>query len=401
MYTDPTQRASFHSIPRSASCPEMSIYRDEYARISISRKRAYSENCERFSSSSTLTLNRCQSDGELRRIDKEKTFGDSGSLFQTNDVLSNVLSALHTIRPSVNDDVHSCLEMYNGDEEQYNSSYEWTWDGSNFEQINNCTKNETKRNSVSSIFRNNFGSDTQNSSFMSKFNPFKDRISSQESRRGSVMSQDRKAQKYLENTSSGRESRVSLSQFTCDNMELLEKTSIADLIRAVDGTQPNTNPSSKTPLLEEYRDNLKPISEAIVPRRGSLRPTHDYTTIFVSSQHMKPLNPSRVSASPVNPISLTTPKRTTRRIRSTSSSIPTVQEHYASDESMAMLYRTMSLRPTTTKQRSVGSIEAIPEMPMITLQPPNVSRRDLLWHPEYQDKATLRNELRRKRTDSK
>ncbi|XP_037032476.1 open rectifier potassium channel protein 1-like isoform X4 [Bradysia coprophila] len=391
MYTNPTERASLHSIPRSASCPEISIYRDEYARVSTSRKRAYSENCERFSNSSTLTLNRSQSDGELSRIDKEKTFRDSGSLFQTNDLISNVLNALGSIRPSVNEDVHSCLEMYSGEPVQTDGSYEWTWDGSN---------------SIGSIFRNQSESemhlDTQNRSFMNKFNPFKDRVLSQESRRCSVASQDSNPQKYLDNTSRGRESLVSMSQFTCENMELLQTTSIADLIRAVEGTQPKMNVSPETPLLAEYKEKstLKTGTIGSTPglRRGSLRPTHDYTTIFVSSQNMKPPNPSR---GPNNSTSIITPKRTTRRIRSTSSSIPTVQEHYALNQSMSTLHRTMSLRPTALKQRNVGSIGAIQEMPMITLQPPNVSRRDLLWHPEYQDKVSLQNELRRKRADSK
>lgn len=424
VYTDSTTKQTFNLLPRSSSCPEVSAYRKEH--LVTSRKRAYSENCGQFRQSSTGTLNRSQSDGDLSRIDREKTFEGSGSLFETKDLLSNVLTALGSIKP-INEDVQSCLELgtYSVVHEQADSSYEWTWDGSNSNQMNEYMKNKAK-NPITSIFPTKLESrdssektlkiqvdsetqtETRKRSFMSKINPFTDRSASQESRKYSVTSQDNNADKYLENTSKGRESRISLSQLTCENMELLQKTSIADLIRAVEGVQTNSNVSPETPLLEEYKESSKIKIGTNVPakglRRGSLRPTHDYTTIFIS-QNMNRHSSSNLNRDstvvsksfPANPSSMTTPKRTTRRVRSTSSSIPTVQEHDSNIQSLSMLHRTLSLRPAPM---NTGTIS---RMPMITVQAPNVLRRNLLWHPEYPDgnESTWNNKTRRKRADSR
>lgn len=377
-----------------------------------------------------MTLNRSQSDGDLSRIDREKTFEGSESLFGTKDLLSNVLTALGSIRP-INENVQSCLELgtYRGLQEQPDSAYEWTWDGNDSYQIKEYMKNRTKKNPITSMFPSKaetinqsetlkitVDSETQtetlNRSFMSKINPFRDRAASQEPRKYSVTSQDKNVEKYLENTAKGRESRISLS-LTCENMELLEKTSVADLIRAVEGAQTAYNDSAETPLLGERTRSSKTKIETNVPtnglRRGSLRPIHDYTTIFMS-ENIRRRNSSNLNREstvvsrsfPVNPAGMIAPKRTTRRIRSTSSSIPTVQEHYASTQSLSMLHRTLSLRPTSLPNTTANSGTVL-QMPMITVQAPNVSRRSLLWHPEYQDgnSSTVKNQIKRKRADSK
>lgn len=410
VYTDSNAKESFNSLHRRSSLPEISAYRSE--RLMISRKRAYSENCGQFRQSSTATLNhRSLSDGDLSRIDRKKTFEGSGSLFETNDLLSNVLTALGSIRP-INEDVQSCLEL-GTNSGQPDSSYEWTCDETNSNQIEEYMKQNTK-NPITSMLPSKLESinhyenftiqgdsekqtETRNRSFMSKINPFKD------SRKYSVTSQDNSVEKYLENTSKGRESRLSLSQLTYEHMELLEKTTIADLIRAIEGVQTNSNVSPETPLLEDYEERSEIKIGTNVPtqglRRGSLRPTHGYTTIF-TSQNMNRRNssilnrePSIVSRPfPANLSSMTTPKRTTRRIRSTSSSIPTVQEDDSCIQSLSTLHRTSSLRPTPL---NAGTIS---QMPMITVQAPNVSRRNLLWPPEYSEgnEYTLKNNIRRK-----
>lgn len=401
-------RETFNSLPRSSSCPEISLY------LRTSRRRAYSENSGKLSHSSTITINRAQSDGDLRRIDKKKTFEGSGSLFQTKDLLSNVLTALGSIK-TMSEDAQSYSELgvYGGLQEPTDSLYEWTWDGRNSQQIKDYMGKKTKKNSISSMFSSKLDSanhstlNIQNDSeiqtgtlyrsFMSKINPFKDKVLNQEGRRYSVTSQNYNAEKYLEKTSKGRESRIGSSQLS-ENMELLEKTTIADLIRAVEEAQTNSNVLPETPLLGEYKEKSK--MEAIVPkkslRRGSLRPVHDYTTIFMSQNinksNLSNLNNREFAAASrqftINPLNVAKPKRTTRRIRSTSSSIPTVQEHDSSFQSIPMLYRTMSLRPNPLpKSTQAGIIPsgAVSQMPMITVQAPNVSKRNLLWHPEYQD----------------
>lgn len=407
------------------------MYRNEYVRTS--RRRAYSENSGKLSQSSTVTLNRTQSDGDLRHIDKKKTFEGSESLFQTKDLLSNVLTALGSIT-TINEDAQSCSEfgLYGGLQDQNDSLYEWTWDGRNSQQTNDFMPEKMKKNSITSMFSSKLESTNHSTlnikddsemqmetnlyrSFMSKINPFKDRTLSQEDRRCSVTSQGYNAEKYLEKTSKGRDSRMSSSKLS-DNMELLETTTIADLIRAIEEAQTNSDVLPGTPLLGEYREKSKMKVETSVPtkslRRGSLRPTHDYTTIFMS-HNMNKSNMSsltnRGSAAisrppPINPLNMTKPKRATRRIRSTSSSIPTVQEHKESFQSAPMLKRTLSLRPAPLpKNTQATNIQsgAVPQMPMITVQAPNVSKRDLLWHPEYQDDSTLLNKMRRKRSDSK
>lgn len=409
VYTDSNAKESFNSLRRRSSCPQISAYRSE--RLMISRKRAYSENCGQFRQSSTTTLNRSKSDGDLSRIDRIKTFEGSGSLFETNDLLSNVLTALGSIR-QIDEDVQSFLELgtNSGLDEQPDSSYEWTSNGTNSNQIEEYMKQNTK-NHITSMLPSKLESinhyenftiqvdsekqtETRKKSFMSKINPFKG------SRKYSVTSQDNSAEKYLENTSKGRESRLSLSHLTCENMELLENTTIADLIRAIEGEQTKSKFSPETPLLDDYEESSKIKIGTNVPtqglRRGSLRPTHDYTTIF-TSQNMNRRNssilnrePTTVSRSfPANLSSMTTPKRTTQRIRSTSSSIPTVQEHDSYIQSLSMLHRTSSLRPTPL------NAETISQMPMITVQAPNVSRTNLLWHPDGNE-STLKNNIRRK-----
>lgn len=331
-----------------------------------------------------MTLQRCQSEGDLSRIDKKKTFEGSGSLFQNKDLLTNVLNALGSVR-RINEDEQSSLEldMFN-EQDPTDSSYEW-------------------KNSIASSLSSELGSSfetvtiqddadmqtkTRTRSFMSKINPFKDRVLSQEGRRNSVTSQNSNVQKYFENTSKGRGSRNSFSQLTSENMELLQNTTIADLIRAVEETQTKTNISPETPLLGEYKEKSKIKIASTVPpkdsRRGSLRPVPDYTTVF-TSKNINFNKESAVISRPfsINPSSMPTPKRATKRIRSTSSSIPTVYEDFSSFPSLPMLYRTMSLRPVPISKNP----GAATQMPMITVQAPNESKRNLLWRPEYQEES--------------
>lgn len=363
MYSDSIESEMYHSR-RSSSCPQISMYRSDP--IAATRKRAHSESYGGVSDTSSTSLNRCHSEGDLSRIDKQKTFADSGSLFETKDLLSNVLNALGSIRP-ISDDMNSA-EVENAD-----SLYEYEWNGYG-------KGSETES-------RGSFTVPSHDESFMSRLNPFKDRRAShQENRRCSMISQD--AQKYLELTSKGRASRI--SSFTSDYMDLLENTTVADLIRAVDGVQSNANITSATPLLGQNKSKLEVSAPA--PRRGSLRPVRDYTTIFTS----KNMSQSGPTIMPLN----TTPKRVRRRIRSTSSSIPTVVEHIPSDDPVRVLNSPMSATPGNTESSTIN-MGAIPQMPIITVQAPNVSRPNVLWHPEYDDEKSIQNEIRRKRTDSK
>lgn len=411
MYKDSAEKINFDLLPRSLSCPELTMYRSEL-HLTV-RKRAYSENNSIPLDSSIINLNRGQSDGDLSRIDKNKTFEGSDTLFHTKDLLSNVLTALGSIKPR-NDDVQSCLElsMYDGLNEQEDSpksSFEWTWNGNNPYQIKEYIRK--KKRSIFSLFPDKSGStnlseaikieDTdmpmkaQNESFMSKMNPFKDRVLSQEGKRYSVSSQDSNFKTYLENTSKGRESRVSIARSVAENMELLENITIADLMRAVDEVQAKSDISPESPLLEDYRVDPRVAKIYNRPRRVSLRPVPTYTTIFMSrnmkSQNHNLSNINRASGnsrrhSVVPPIDL--PKSKTKRLRSISWSLPPDQTtaQNTAIQASTMLHRTLSLGPSllASNTSTQTSARTISPMPMITIQPPNVTSSSLLWHPEFE-----------------
>ncbi|KAJ6635031.1 Open rectifier potassium channel protein 1 [Pseudolycoriella hygida] len=97
VYADEDAKKQYHSLPRSSSCPELSMF---HYRTSIrnARGRSYSvATGRRFSKLSTTTLNRTQSDGVLHLIDREKTFGNSAQVIN-GDLINRVVSALGSIR---------------------------------------------------------------------------------------------------------------------------------------------------------------------------------------------------------------------------------------------------------------------------------------------------------------
>lgn len=86
-----------YNLPRSASCPELSMYRVEPAPIP-SRKRAYSV-CAEVASAEAAALVHANSDTELSKFDREKTFETAEAYRQTTDLLAKVVTALATVQP--------------------------------------------------------------------------------------------------------------------------------------------------------------------------------------------------------------------------------------------------------------------------------------------------------------
>lgn len=86
----PVYKGEFEYIPsmieRSQSCPDLTMYKKVSPRMG--RKRAMSE-CYR-----SVTLQKIQSDSDLNRIDKERTFMPSEELFEQTDLLFKVVNAL-------------------------------------------------------------------------------------------------------------------------------------------------------------------------------------------------------------------------------------------------------------------------------------------------------------------
>ncbi|KAH8245592.1 hypothetical protein KR032_012254 [Drosophila birchii] len=91
-----------YTLPRSASCPDLSMYRVEPAPIP-SRKRAFSV-CADLAAAQQLQQDtgimvHASSDTELSKLDREKTFETAEAYRQTTDLLAKVVSALATVKP--------------------------------------------------------------------------------------------------------------------------------------------------------------------------------------------------------------------------------------------------------------------------------------------------------------
>ncbi|XP_037038523.1 open rectifier potassium channel protein 1-like [Bradysia coprophila] len=541
VYTDSAERAAFNSLHRSSSCPDLTLYREDSPRVS--RKRAYSENYAQPLDSSTissLTLCRVQSEGDLSRIDKKKTFEGADATHKTGDLLSRVVNALGSIRPS-DEDGQSVLELgidggmqgftdsqilasertWSGwslsqsdgsytnppirkraasdfrvpQIDSFNDSYESTWNGNNDQQMKEYMKRSKKKFSIPEIFTTKSDSnnrsvtlnipdtlqvptEARNRSFISKINPFKARVMGQNGKRHSVAvgaTQDPNPQIYLERTSRGRESRISLprqylaatargrnSVFSileqpqnADNSELLEKTTIADLIRALEVIHTKANITTESSLLgygevpKRKVGTVTPpsppnLSHLQVPnnnRRGSLRPVPGYTTVFATQNTSRRkslfLSPESVSTDrrssmaslrPVNPPPYSaTPKPMTRRfsVRPTNLSIPPGQapSPTPSVQASSMLQRKLSLRPSplarhTPSQGSgryakQGAQQTQPQTVTTPsanrLQLPGAATRNIMWRPaqlhasraEHSSLTELNEKSERKRADSK
>lgn len=434
----------------------------------IMRRRAYSEVKGPEESVTSSTLTRVQSDSDLSRINKEKTFEGSETLFDTSNLLARVVSALGSIRP-LDEDGHSVLDIaldggihgfsdsqilsdertlsgcslaqsdtsfpnfprqraraasvfHTPSHDYKQDSNEWTWSGDNAQIQEYLRKNTKKKNS---LYRATFASNnkldgnrslsinmpasddnipyTADKGLINKLNPFKKTFGRP------ILGSEQ--QRYLERTARGRESKVSLSKqkylsatargrasvfsilSTTDekNNDVLENTTIADLIRALEVVHTKAN-GSDTPLLDDYMDtprrkmgtasltpppkgHTNPLLSVFPPafgsssaaaRRASLRPVNTYNTIFNSKAQpnmnrrqsgyagAEAVNYSRrPSMRPTNPppyIAIESPKPLSRRfsIRPTNLSTPPGQAPPTTSVpgSSTALQRRLSLRPS-------------------------------------------------------
>ncbi|XP_055695538.1 open rectifier potassium channel protein 1 [Lutzomyia longipalpis] len=117
VYSEPTDKFLQFNMNRSESCPELTMYRPDSPSI-ICRKRAMSESQytkveEMFNTQSTTTLNRTQSDTDLAKIDRKRTFEGVKSANQTGELLAQLVTALGQYRDP-DDDRHSLHEMGGG-----------------------------------------------------------------------------------------------------------------------------------------------------------------------------------------------------------------------------------------------------------------------------------------------
>lgn len=117
VYTDELDDAPA-SLHRSASCPDLQLYRDPGTPPSAPRRRRalsvpYCEDPSIADGRRTTSMVRIQSDTDLSRIDRARTFGDIGGSqpFGHEHILAQVVSALGSIRPADDDDGQSVLGL--------------------------------------------------------------------------------------------------------------------------------------------------------------------------------------------------------------------------------------------------------------------------------------------------
>lgn len=114
-------------------------------------------------------------------------------------------------------------------------------------------------------------------------------------KRGSIISLPRD---YISSTTRGRDSIISIfdTPINATKSELLEKTSIADLIRALEvvhtATVKDNELVTASPKMKSH------LSHMVNSRRGSLRPVPGYTTVFSSSDNKEKMRKISTQSTP-------------------------------------------------------------------------------------------------------
>ncbi|XP_017089016.2 open rectifier potassium channel protein 1 isoform X1 [Drosophila bipectinata] len=115
-----------YTLPRSNSCPDLSMYRLEPAPMP-SRKRAFSV-CADLVEAQKAGLVHASSDTELSKLDREKTFETAEAYRQTTDLLAKVVSALATVKPPPADAEDAALYGgYHGFSDSQILASEWSF----------------------------------------------------------------------------------------------------------------------------------------------------------------------------------------------------------------------------------------------------------------------------------
>lgn len=378
VYTDEDSRKRYNSLPRSSSCPELSLYHYRISRQTVrGRSCSVAVGGRKVSRSSTTALNKSQSDGDLHLIDRKKTFEKSTKPFGNSDLITKVVSALGSIRQYDEDEQmfpelgvrdsqilsldrrcsgwslnRSDAGFYASRIHSLNGSNQLTWNGSTLNDIRASQLIDNTKDGITSSRPVNFSrsvslnmpEDDKNVQnvlnkevihrMLNKTNSSKSRIISEQGKRHSIvfpeitsqMKRDRKNAKrgsiislpreYMSATSTGRNSIPSTldAPINASNSELLEKTSIADLIRALEIVHTTSRKEDGSAnVAPKIKNNL---SEAINSRRGSLCPIPGYTTIFSSSDKKDPM---RKISSQSTPDSSLFSRHLTQRPHNTSS----------------------------------------------------------------------------------
>lgn len=489
----------YNTIPRSESCPDLLLYRTDS--LVPPRRRAFSEcfegDLKDIKSMSTSTLNRVQSDSDLSRIDRKKTFENANSLVQPSELLAKVVTALGNIRPPEEDGA-SVLEMAIGSkrgsggvhgfsdsqildsertwsgwslqssdksfptppqnfrnraisesriptiDEQIKDSNEWTWSGSNT-QIKELMKMRQRQRDKNDLYRASFGRDkldslpvsinippepttsATNKSILKRLNPFKRKsVTSNKIRNDSIdesfpqkidMRRESKMSLPRHYVSRERTSVYSITPQTADEVDqtLLETTTIADLIRAIEvvHTKVHTDSSSsditgnlnhprrkigiasmtppKAPslltLFPQNYDNLSNHTNSFDRRRSSVRPT-----IYNSIRHNPIAMARRQSAivlgrnelPPPYVSNLNTPQQFTGRfsVRPSALSIPPGQAPRPQQPLPgSSIIPTNTTIPSAQVSTSLQRKLSLRPSPLNRFAAQQLSARNMLWRP--------------------
>ncbi|CAG9762415.1 unnamed protein product [Ceutorhynchus assimilis] len=291
MKVKPVYKGEFEYVPstleRSQSCPDLTIYKKESP--NMARKRAMSE-CYR-----AVTYQRVQSDTDLNRIDKERTFMPANDIFEQTELLFKVVNALNN-ESGQNEGVHgfsdsSILASEFHDpirntkkrraisdvrppsmllHEAVNGN---TWYGADADEAINQYR---KRQRAKSVF------DFKKPEKENIFKKIRNRIMS----RDESSYQDIEKQKVPQpesppNLYIRRESLLASTQ----QGQILEQTSIADFIRALTAVSTQEEPENTSPrtrrqgivTAQSRRASLVPnhVAKSGGPRRFSLKPSDE------------------------------------------------------------------------------------------------------------------------------
>lgn len=302
-----------------------------------------------WSKISTITLNRVQSDSDLHLIDRTKTFENSTNKHGNGDLLTKVVSALGSIR-QYDENGRSFSELgINGLSESQilsserrrlsgwsltrsdagfptscvpsiNSSNQLTWSNTKDTIASSRPVTFSRSISLNMPEDDRKGQNIDNKEIanriLTKSNSPTSRIISDQGKRnsliygemGSQMNLDRMrtgrdsiislGRQYISATSKGRDSILSIldAPVNSGKSDLLEKTSIADLIRALEVAHYSSSQKEDDfiNVLPTFNQNQNQFIRDASSRRGSLRPIPGYTTIFTSADTMN--RPRKISA---------------------------------------------------------------------------------------------------------
>lgn len=349
VYTDVDTKKRYHSLPRSSSCPELLLYHYKTTpRNSRGRSCSVAIAGRRVSKTSTTTLNKTQSDSDLHLIDRKKTFENSTKMYGNGDLITRVVSALGSIRQYDESTSEMGVNAFSDSQilsserrssgwslNQYDAGFhasrisslnganQLTWNGNNSKDIRASQLIDNTKDAVTASRPVNFcrsvslnmpeddmnlqklvDKEVKNRMFNKTNSPRTRTISEhrhsvaypemdrKKAKRGSIISLPRE---YISATSKGRDSIHSIidAPANASKSELLEKTSIADLIRALEIVHTTSQKENAPPKPKNH------FSHIVNSRRSSLRPIPGYTTIFTSSDSMTP--PTRKISSQSNP----------------------------------------------------------------------------------------------------